>query len=100
MPDLEVVQHWVQAANYKVKEKGLGVGKVEVILNMYSSVFPELTLLDMPGLINMWGASNHKDIVIKCKELVLDKAKGHNSAGSGQGWMEPPCATQQRAFAG
>ena len=48
-PSVDSVRSRVQAENQRVQAERKGVVERELKLNLYSTTFPDLTLLDLPG---------------------------------------------------
>ena len=51
----------------------------EIILNLYSNDFPDLTLLDLPGIIRARGPNDPKDICKTCESIVRSKIKNQDA---------------------
>lgn len=68
--DVDTVRRRAQERNKSVRDSGRGVEDAEVVLNMYSSNFPDLTLLDLPGIIRSRGPTDPKSIAQICESLV------------------------------
>lgn len=68
--DVDQVRRRAQARNRSVRDSGHGVEDAEVVLNMYSPNFPDLTLLDLPGIIRSRGPTDPKSIAQICEDLV------------------------------
>ena len=58
---VEAVRARVRAENEKVQQAKEGVVDREIILNLYSSHFPDLTLVDLPGIIRARGPNDPKN---------------------------------------
>ena len=68
--DVDAVRRRVQAHNKAARVSGKGVTDEQIVLNMYSPHFPDLTLLDLPGIIRARDPSEPLDIADVCEKLV------------------------------
>ena len=75
MASVEQARARVEAENAKVQALRVGVVDREIILNLYSNDFPELTLLDLPGIIRARGPNDPEDIHKTCEKIVRSKIR-------------------------
>ena len=76
---IDEVRTRVQTENEKVQHANKGVVEDEIILNLYSSHFPDLTLVDLPGIIRARGPNDPKNIASICERMVRGKIKNEHA---------------------
>ena len=73
------IKNEIEKDTSKIAGMSKGISSIPIILKIYSPNVVDLTLVDLPGLINVPVGDQPKNIDLQVKELVLEYIKNPNS---------------------